>query len=75
MQAKQIGAAAVAAFGPKCDSFLRVHGEDDVEHLEKAIRIIETVPENERALLAQNLRQSTVAYCRILEEIVDGLAR
>lgn len=68
-QAKQISTTVVAAFGPKCDSFLRVHGEDDVDHLDKAIRIIETVPEREREWLAQNLRQSTAAYCRILEEI------
>jgi thiaminase len=72
-QGKRISTAVVAAFGPKCDAFLRVHGEDDVEHLEKAMRIIETVPQDERELLAQNLRQSTVAYCRILEEIVDPL--
>jgi thiaminase len=71
-QGKAISAAVVAAFGPKCDAFLRVHGEDDVDHLEKALRIIETVPEAERELLAQNLRQSTVAYCRILEEIMGS---
>jgi thiaminase len=68
-QGKQISAAVIAAFGPKCDAFLRVHGEDDVEHLEKALRIIDSVPEAERGMIAQNLRQSTSAYCQILEEI------
>ncbi|MET0390118.1 MAG: iron-containing redox enzyme family protein [Polyangiales bacterium] len=72
-QGKQISAAVVRAFGPKCDAFLRVHGEDDVEHLEKALQVIESVAEGERAWLVQNLRQSTTAYCRILDEIVDGI--
>jgi thiaminase len=67
---KLISDAVTTAFGAKCDAFLRVHGEDDVEHLEKALRILTTVPENERVLIAQNLEQSTFAYCRMLEEIV-----
>lgn len=74
-QGKQISAKVVAAFGPKCDAFLKVHGEDDVDHLEKALRIIATVHEADRKLLAQNLRQSTAAYCAILDEIAGSLAR
>lgn len=69
-QGKFISAAVSQAFGPKCDAFLKVHGEDDVEHLEKALRILETVPADEQELVSQNLSQSTFAYCQILEEIV-----
>jgi hypothetical protein len=38
--------------------------------LEKALRIIETVPEPERVLLARNLEQTSFAYCRLLEDIL-----
>lgn len=69
---KRIASAVVAAFGPKCDAFLRVHAEDDVDHLAKALRIIESVAEPERKLIAQNLCQSSIAYCRILEEIAEA---
>jgi thiaminase len=72
-QGSQISAAVTAAFGPKCDSFLKVHGADDIEHLEKALRIIETVPAGEREPLALNLRQSTFAYGHILEEILGSV--
>lgn len=67
---KEVCAQVAAAFGPKCDSFLRVHAEEDVDHIEKALQLIGTVPEGERAFLLRNLEQTAYAYCAMLRDIV-----
>lgn len=71
---KEVCAKVVAAFGPKCDTFLRVHAEEDEDHIEKALRLIDTVPEGERPYLRRNLEQTAYAYCAMLRDIVSAPA-
>jgi hypothetical protein len=66
---KRITETVAAAFGDKCISFLRLHGEDDVDHLAKGLAAVEAASPDQRALIEQNLRQSTYAYCELLADI------
>jgi thiaminase len=68
---KRVLAAVTTAFGPKTDTFLRVHADEDEDHIQKALRLLELVSEPQRAFLATNLQQTTYAYCAILRDIVD----
>jgi hypothetical protein len=63
------------AFGPKCDTFLRVHADEDDAHLEKALQLIDGVRGRERELLARNIGQTTYAYCAMLRDISDRCYR
>ncbi|MEY4513589.1 MAG: hypothetical protein RLZZ450_5711 [Pseudomonadota bacterium] len=69
---KQVCSMVVAEFGPKCDAFLRVHAEEDDDHIAKALRLLETVTDVERELIARNVQQTTYAYCLVLRDIVDA---
>jgi hypothetical protein len=48
-----------------------VHAAEDEDHIQKALSLIETVPEAERRLLVRNLEQTTYAYCHLLRDIVE----
>jgi thiaminase len=62
--------AVTEAFGPKCAAFLKVHTEEDEDHIEKALAMIALVPERERAWVLENLEQTTYAYRSLLAEIL-----
>jgi len=66
---KPLAARIARAFGDKCTSFLRLHSEEDVEHLDKALRMIEATTESERRLVEDNLRQTLYGYGAILAQI------
>jgi len=68
---KRICEQVTAAFGPKCDTFLRVHADEDEEHLEKALKQLEAIRPEEQALIARNIEQTTYAYCAILRDITE----
>jgi hypothetical protein len=55
--------------GPKCVSFVRLHSDEDPDHLQKAIHAIEDVSAVERAHIEDNMRQTTFAYGVILSDI------
>jgi hypothetical protein len=57
-----------AGHGDNCAAFLKVHAEDDVEHVQKALRVLEGVSAEESALIERNLRQSTFGYLAMLQE-------
>jgi hypothetical protein len=59
----------VAAHGDKCVSFLKLHSEEDVDHLDKALAMIEGLPLPQRALVEENLRQTTYGYVAMLQDI------
>ncbi len=59
----------VDSHGATCAAFLRVHAEDDVDHLEKAFRSLEATTEEQRRLIEQNIDQTTFGYAAILAEI------
>jgi Iron-containing redox enzyme len=57
------------AHGEKCASFLRLHSDEDVAHLEKAFQALEGVSGSERLAVVDNLHQTTYAYCALLLDI------
>jgi pyrroloquinoline quinone (PQQ) biosynthesis protein C len=66
---KPLAVRIARTFGEKCTSFLRVHADGDVEHLDKALRMIEVASERERRLIEDNLRQTLYGYGAILAQI------
>ncbi|OIO69694.1 MAG: hypothetical protein CO186_09975 [Zetaproteobacteria bacterium CG_4_9_14_3_um_filter_49_83] len=57
------------AHGSKCLHFLKLHGEEDIKHVQDAIRLADTLPAHERVLVEQNIDQTIHAYVRWLSEI------
>jgi hypothetical protein len=57
-----------ATQNPKTINFLRVHAEDDIEHVDKALKALEKFkPESLRAV-AVNLENTRMFYSRMLQE-------
>ena len=56
-------------YGRASGTFLRVHAEDDVDHLEKAFAALEGISPSQSDFVACNLRQSTAAYLAMLREL------
>jgi pyrroloquinoline quinone (PQQ) biosynthesis protein C len=59
----------VKAYGEKSESFMRVHSEDDVEHIEKAFEMLKSVTPREQAYIEENIRQTAFGYISMLEDI------
>jgi hypothetical protein len=59
----------VAAHGDKTASFLKLHSDEDVEHLDKALAMLEGLPAAERSLVEGNMRQTTYGYVAMLQDI------
>ncbi|HKU38511.1 MAG TPA: iron-containing redox enzyme family protein [Polyangiales bacterium] len=57
------------AYGDRPTAFLKVHVNDDEDHLAKAFAVLETISDEQRALVEQNLHQTTAAYCGLLADI------
>lgn len=64
-----VNARIAAAFGRESTTFLRLHAEEDVDHLDKALRMIDATTEAERALIADNLCQTLYGYGAILTQV------
>ncbi len=58
----------VAAHGDKAASFVKLHAEEDVEHVEKALSALEAASAPERALVAENMRRTAYGYGAVLAE-------
>jgi thiaminase len=69
LQGKRVVEKVTAKFGVKCGSFLKVHAEEDVDHLEKALAMLAEVDEPRKKLIVQNLEQTSYAYVTLLEDI------
>ena len=71
--APQSGAAIIehvtSAFGNKSASFLKVHAAEDVDHVQKALALLDALPPNERSWIEDNMRQTALAYVNILGAI------
>jgi hypothetical protein len=64
------------AFGASAATFLKLHVNEDVDHLEKAFRMLESASSADRSFIEQNMRQTTFAYRTLLQDIQhDGIAR
>lgn len=62
---KQIG----RFHGEQCVSFLKVHGEEDPEHVEQAYKLLSTLPPQSMKLILQNISQSSFAFNSIIQEL------
>ncbi len=47
-------------------SFLRIHAQEDEDHVEKAFKLISSLPETEQALVLECFNQSAFAYSQLL---------
>ncbi|WP_394841284.1 iron-containing redox enzyme family protein [Pendulispora brunnea] len=66
--------AVRAAHAQPCTHFLRVHAEDDVEHVEKAFAVLDRVGPTARQHVEENLTQTTFAYLAMLDAIKGNWA-
>lgn len=64
-----------AAFGPKCANFMKVHAQEDVKHVERALALVEGLPSRERGLIEENMKQTALAYTGVLDSIVQHARR
>jgi hypothetical protein len=56
------------------DAFLRVHAEDDPDHVDKALAMVEQLGDAAHAHIVQNMNQSTTAYLAMLREMATAPA-
>jgi hypothetical protein len=64
-----------AAHGTKVIAFLKLHTEEDVNHLAKALEVLAAVPPEQRDVVLQNLEQSTDGYVGILGDVARRKGR
>jgi len=56
-------------FGNGVVSFLKVHAGDDPEHVQKALKVLDLLPENEQLSAKQNLLHTTALYRAMLADL------
>jgi len=64
----------LAAHGAKGTQFLKVHSEDDIDHIQKAFKQIDKLSNEEKALVLENLEISAELYRTMLSDIQNYLA-
>lgn len=67
-----VHAAVRAAHGPDAAAFLRLHAEEDPDHLDKAFEVVRALAEPEVALVLHNLRFSCALYGSFLRAIASS---
>lgn len=55
----------------KALNFLKVHAQEDEDHVEKAYEVISSLPKNEQALVLECFEQSSFAYSRLIITLKD----
>ncbi len=60
---------ALPAFGEKATLFMKVHVQEDVGHLDKALQLVENLPADQREIVLSNFRLSCALYERIYHAI------
>ncbi|HET8935119.1 MAG TPA: iron-containing redox enzyme family protein [Polyangiales bacterium] len=65
----EIVARVTRAHGPKCATFLVLHAEEDVDHVQRALAMVAELDPVTHEIVLQNLHQSATAYRLMLEEI------
>jgi pyrroloquinoline quinone (PQQ) biosynthesis protein C len=58
-----------AAFGKKSANFLQVHAQEDVEHVQRALGLLDALPNTERLLIEENMKQTALGYVNMLAAI------
>ena len=62
-------------FGKAACTFLKVHADDDPDHLDKALEHVKPLSETQQRFVAQNLMQSTWVLTHMLEECAVKASR
>jgi hypothetical protein len=57
------------AHGEKAAVFLKVHSEDDIEHTEKAFKMLSALPESHQGQIQENLELSANLYRAMLVDV------
>ncbi|MBP6103596.1 MAG: iron-containing redox enzyme family protein [Gammaproteobacteria bacterium] len=74
-QGKFIHKQALESFGERATGFLRVHCEDDVEHIQSAFKHINQLNEGQTQMIKDNFHQTCTMYGIFLSEIVKASSR
>jgi pyrroloquinoline quinone (PQQ) biosynthesis protein C len=61
------------AFGPRCATFLKLHAAEDVDHVQRALELVEQLDKSTHEVVLQNLHQSGQAYRLMLGEITASI--
>jgi hypothetical protein len=62
-------ASRTTAHGKNCTHFLRVHGEEDIEHIQSAMDVIEQFSPAELTDVIQNMYQAKELYMSMISQI------
>lgn len=54
-------------YGPKASHFIRVHAEEDQDHVEKALKMLNQINETDQIYAMENLIQSCDNYVRLVD--------
>ncbi len=54
------------AWGVKCASFLKVHGEEDPDHVDKALELLNLISSQRLKLVEENFRQTVKSFSLLL---------
>lgn len=68
---KPATARAASVFGAKGSNFLRVHSEEDEDHIAKALEAISQISPEEETAVLENLNLSSYFYQQMLEQILQ----
>ncbi|MBS1982527.1 MAG: iron-containing redox enzyme family protein [Bdellovibrionales bacterium] len=58
-------------YGGKARRFIKVHAEEDPDHTEKAIKVIEALTPEQQAVVMVNLKQSAAVYAALTRACSD----
>jgi pyrroloquinoline quinone (PQQ) biosynthesis protein C len=67
MVGRKIYEKAVQAHGAKACMFWKVHSEDDIEHIELALKQIEALSSQDREIVLASMKQSCMMYSEMLK--------
>lgn len=65
------GKSVLNQVGKMPATFLKLHAEEDVDHLQKAYKIIEALPKSEQDLILQNAELAAHLYVSMVHQIAD----
>lgn len=71
----QLTEMAEKAHGSKAVKFLRLHSQDDLEHIEEAHKHLDKLTETEKALVVENLVLTASIYRGMLKEVIETVVR
>jgi pyrroloquinoline quinone (PQQ) biosynthesis protein C len=60
--------------GPKCGSFLKVHGEEDEDHFPEALKLVEGRSDSERAAILDSAEMSVYLHRMMLKDLPRAIA-